>query len=113
MPLLPVSKDLETSYIKDTNHFLHKISELGEIPNDAFLCTIDVVGLYPSIPHEEGLEALEGVYYSVAIRRIRPHFGCGIRFSQDNQCGIRFLYCYAVAENWNLNERFTVFAYFV
>ena len=54
-----------------------------------------------------------GVYYSVAIRRIRPHFGCGIRFSQDNQCGIRFLYCYAVAENWNLNERFTVFAYFV
>ena len=24
-----------------------------------YLCTIDVVGLYPSIPHEEGLEALE------------------------------------------------------
>ena len=54
-----------------------------------------------------------GVYYSVAVRRIRPHFGCGIRFSQNNQCGIRFLYCYAVAENWHLNERFTVFAYFV
>ena len=56
--LQPLAKNV-TSYIKDTNYFLHKILELGEIPNDAFLCTIDVVGLYPSISHEEGLEALE------------------------------------------------------
>ena len=47
-----------TSYIKDTNHFLKKLSELGEIPEDVILCTVDVVGLYPNIPHEEGLEAL-------------------------------------------------------
>ena len=48
------------SYIKDTNLFLKKLSELGEIPEDVILCTVDVVGLYPNIPHEEGLEALRG-----------------------------------------------------
>ena len=40
-------------------------------------------------------------YCSVAVRRIRPYFGCGIRLLQESQCGIRFLYSYAVAENWN------------
>ena len=51
-----------------------------------------------------------GVYYSVAVRRIWPYFGCGIRLLQENQYGIRFLYCYAVAETWNLNEWFTAFS---
>ena len=55
--LQPLAKKVK-SYIKDTNHFLQKIHSLGELPEDAILCTVDVVGLYPSIPHEEGLEAL-------------------------------------------------------
>ena len=55
--LQPLAKKVK-SYIKDTNHFLQKIHNLGELPEDAILCTVDVVGLYPSIPHEEGLEAL-------------------------------------------------------
>ena len=46
------------SYVKDTNHFLSRLSELGRIPEGALLCTVDVVGLYPSIPHREGLEAI-------------------------------------------------------
>ena len=50
-----------------------------------------------------------GVYYGVAVRRIRLYCVCGIRLLQENHCGIRLLYCYAVAENWNLDERFTVF----
>ena len=40
---------LGRSYIKDTNHFLSKLGELGRIPEGAILCTVDVVGLYPSI----------------------------------------------------------------
>ena len=28
------------------------------LPEDAILCSIDVVGLYPSIPHHDGLEAI-------------------------------------------------------
>ena len=46
------------SYIKDTNDFLFKLKNLGKIPENAFLVTADVVGLYPSIPHGEGLEFL-------------------------------------------------------
>ena len=46
------------SYVKDTNHFLSRLSRLGKIPGGALLCTVDVVGLYPSIPHGEDLEAI-------------------------------------------------------
>ena len=46
------------SYIKDTNDFLKKLRSLPNLPDDIILCTVDVVGLYPNIPHEEGLSAL-------------------------------------------------------
>ena len=47
------------SYIKDSGDFLKKIKNLGSLPENAILVTADVVGLYPSIPHEPGLQALE------------------------------------------------------
>ena len=46
------------SYIKDTNGFLKKLRSLPKLPDHIILCTIDVVGLYPNIPHEEDLSAL-------------------------------------------------------
>ena len=46
------------SYIKDTNDFLKKLRSLPNLPGDITLCTVDVVGLYPNIPHDEGLSAL-------------------------------------------------------
>ena len=46
------------SYIKDTNQFLNKIKKLGSLPDGAILCTMDVAGLYPNIPHREGLDSL-------------------------------------------------------
>ena len=46
------------SYIKDTNDFLNKLRSLPKLPSNIILCTVDVVGLYPNIPHEEGLSAL-------------------------------------------------------
>ena len=46
------------SYIKDTSDFLRKLKGLGKVPENAILVTADVVGLYPSIPHEDDLEAL-------------------------------------------------------
>ena len=46
------------SYIKDTGDFLQKIKKINAIPENAILVTADVVGLYPSIPHQAGLEAL-------------------------------------------------------
>ena len=46
------------SYIKDTNQFLNKIKKIEKLPEEAILCTMDVVGLYPNIPHGEGLASL-------------------------------------------------------
>ena len=46
------------SYIKDTNEFLKKLRSLPKLPDDIIFCTMDAVGLYPNIPHEEGLSAL-------------------------------------------------------
>ena len=56
--LQPLAKQVK-SYIKDTNDFLCKLKDLPPLPDDAILCTIDVVGLYPSIPHDQGLEAMK------------------------------------------------------
>ena len=47
------------SYIKDSGDFLKKIKNLGSLPDNFNLVTADVIGLYPSIPHEAGLQALE------------------------------------------------------
>ena len=46
------------SHIKDTDDFLEKLRAIGEIPKGAILVTADVVGFYPSIPHDEGLKVL-------------------------------------------------------
>ena len=43
------------SYIKDTNDFLNELCSLPKLPDNIILCTVDVVGLCPNIPHEEGL----------------------------------------------------------
>ena len=55
--LQPLARKVK-SYIKDTNDFLLKLKNLSDLPDDFLLCTIDVVGLYPNIPHEDGLTAL-------------------------------------------------------
>ena len=48
----------DNSYVKDTNHFLEKLKELGKVSPNAILVTVDVVGLNPSIPHDADLKAL-------------------------------------------------------
>ena len=47
------------SYIKDTNEFLLKLKNLRKVPDNAILITADAVGLFPNIPHNEGLEVLK------------------------------------------------------
>ena len=46
------------SYGKDTNDFLAKLKDMERFPDGAILVTIDMVGVHPNIPHDEGLEAL-------------------------------------------------------
>ena len=59
--LQPIMKQ-GNSYIKDTGDFLEKLRAIGEIPRGVILATADVVGLYPSIPHDEGLKVLWNQY---------------------------------------------------
>ena len=58
--LQPLAKKVE-SCIKDPNHFLKKLEELGSLPKNAILCTIDVVGLYLNIPHNKVLLQVENI----------------------------------------------------
>ena len=46
-------------YSKDSGDFIRKIKNLTDIPESAILVTADVLGLYPSIQHQAGLEALK------------------------------------------------------
>ena len=59
--LKPLMKQRE-SYIKDTGDFLEKLKRVEGIPKGAILVTADVVGLYPSILHDGGLEILRKQY---------------------------------------------------
>ena len=46
------------SYIKDSGNFKNKIKSLQNILEGAIFITVDVVGLYPSIPQKAGLKIL-------------------------------------------------------
>ena len=47
------------SYIRYSGNFIGKMKRIGKVPEGSFLVTADVVGLYPSIPHKEGILALK------------------------------------------------------
>ena len=46
------------SYVRDTQHFISRLLEMGEIPDVALLVTLDVSSLYTNIPNHEGLIAV-------------------------------------------------------
>ena len=52
--LKPLAQNVK-SHIRNTNDFLSKLNRLPPLPDDVIWCTIDVVGLYPNIPSDEGL----------------------------------------------------------
>ena len=58
------------SYVKDSNDFIKKVKHLRNIPNNALLVSTYVVGLYPRIPHETGLRALNEVLGRRAVKNI-------------------------------------------
>ena len=48
MPTIPSS-------IKDTDDFIRRIRNIIDLHSDVLLVTLDVVSLFPSIPHDFGL----------------------------------------------------------
>ena len=57
--LQPIVQKL-SSYVKDSTHALNILSDLNSKPsfNPHLFFTLDVVSLYTSIPHSDGLKAL-------------------------------------------------------
>ena len=58
--LQPMEADL-LHLIKYSNDFLRRLKYLRNIAEGSILCTMDVAGLYPRIPHGEGLDSLAEV----------------------------------------------------
>ena len=48
----------QKSFVQDTADFLRKMEEIGCLGQDEFMFTMDVVGLYPSVPREKTREAM-------------------------------------------------------
>ena len=45
------------SYIRDTQHFIKRLREIGPLPEGCLLVTWDVTSLYTNIPNSEGINA--------------------------------------------------------
>ena len=64
------------SYIRDTKDFLRRLLDLPSLPSNALLFTMDVVGLYNNIPHEDGIaacrESLDSRMSKVPLRVTLP-----------------------------------------
>ena len=58
------------SYIRESQHFLERIKTIGNIPENAILVTADVVGLYPNVPHQAGLNALKNALEKRDLKKI-------------------------------------------
>ena len=43
------------SYVRDTQHFISRLKQLGQTPEGALLVTLDVGSLYTNIPNHEGI----------------------------------------------------------
>ena len=43
------------SFFKDTDDLIRRIRNITDLPSDVLLVTLDVVSLYPGIPHDFGL----------------------------------------------------------
>ena len=44
--------------LEDTRNFLQCFNQIGDIPKNTLLVSFDVVGLYPHIPHAQGVEIM-------------------------------------------------------
>ena len=55
--LTPPTTTYIKSYVRDTTDFLQKINQLGELPPNCQVVTMDVTSLYTNIPNTEGLRS--------------------------------------------------------
>ena len=47
------------SYVKDTSDYVRKINNIGNVPKNCYLVSMDVRALYTNIPHDEGVSSVQ------------------------------------------------------
>ena len=57
------------SYIRDSGYFIEKTENISTLPENAVLVTADVVGLYPSTPHQADLSVLKEALESRSVKK--------------------------------------------
>ena len=62
------------SYVKDTQHFISRLKQLGNVSQGALTVTFDVSSLYINIPNHEGILAVaEHLRRDPEKQKIGPH----------------------------------------
>ena len=62
------------SYVRDTQHFISRLKQLGTIPQGALIVTLDISSLYTNIPnHERILAVAEHLRRDPEKQKIGPH----------------------------------------
>ena len=90
--LQPLVKQLP-SYIKDTQHFIHRLPSV--VCKDSILCSFDVISLYTCIPHDFGLIAIEyflDKYPSLIVNPYTKQFILSSISFILNNCYIKYKY---------------------
>ena len=58
------------SYLKNTYDFFKKFRDFPDLPENSIICAIDVVGVYPIIPNEEGLRFIRNVLEKISNKNV-------------------------------------------
>jgi hypothetical protein len=69
--LNPANSELP-SFVKDTTHFLQHLEELGDLPENTILCSLDVTSLYTNILNDEGIQAAKETLYRTRPGTVKP-----------------------------------------
>lgn len=76
--LLQPFSTLHPSYLKDTPHLVRVLRDTPPLPHNAFLFTADVVSLYTSIPHTDGIQATSTTLLRHGISAPRTQLICDL-----------------------------------
>jgi hypothetical protein len=83
------------SFVKDTTHFLQILEDIGTLPEDTLLVTLDVTSLYTNIPNDVGIQAARET-----LNKTRPQSG----IKPSNVSLIQLLELVLTRNNFNFNS---------
>ena len=71
------------SFLKDSAHFLNKLSNIGNLPANSLLVTLDVSSLYTNILHSEGVQAAREYLHKRTTQNPPTHRNKNFEFNEQ------------------------------